>query len=1025
MKFSIRYQLIAFTFCIVLLVGGSISLYSIYQGRQRILSDFERDAREITTLISTNTADDLYFLNVHALRLRLESSRTNPDISYTYVTDTDGAVLSDGTQENLLRDQKLTDSFSQMTLHSASWISRVEGELLKVGGPVVAPDSSRIGYLQVGFSLKSVDKVVSEATRTSFYVTAICLGVGVFLAFILATGFTRPIFAIVRASMEIGAGKLDTRISLRRSDELGKLADSINQMAGALRTREVEAKQAEKKLEARYQQLEALHEVSQAILGSPDLKTILEEILKKTLAITSLDIGNIRLFNLRGEMLHGTFQGYRDPENIPRHHTHSTGPTGGVLVPEALATKKTLVVEDVPSGDGLRTFKREGVQSAIVIPISTEKELLGVKKLLGAIEVGSRTPRSFEPDEVRILEAVGNQTGVAVQKAWLFEESQRRAREQEALNAIATAASQSLRLDEILQIALDKVREITGRERVNIRLKDPVTGEVRLRAHLGFSPEEIEDLRRRAPHKMSDQVFASGEPLVIHDSKEVSPGTLLERSRSVAWIPIKTGAKVVGILGISDNKSVPFSKSEIDLLLAIGNVIGIAIENARLFEETQRNLERVKALREIDQAITSTLDLRTVLDVLLEKIDLVLPYSATTVRLLNKESGAIEPVACRNLDEKEWKAERWRGGRGIPNVVFETKAPVTISNVQSDPQNRDQEFFRKHGLVSYLGVPLIVQNEVLGVISFYTKEEHDFSNEEVEFLSTLAGQAAIAIHNSEVYEEMATLASNLSRANRVKDEFLSVMSHELRTPLNVVMGYTAMIKDRMLGEINPEQEKALEKVISRARDQLTMITNILQATQLEAEGVKVENQEVSLRDFLDDLRSSYEGSFGKEISIVWDYPSDLPVIKTDSEKLNHILQNLINNAIKFTEKGNVTISARYLNGSRVGESTQQKGDGDSQNGVVELKVSDTGIGIDEENFPLIFERFRQVDSSETRRYGGVGIGLYIVKKFTEMLGGQVEVQSEPGKGSTFTVTIPVAIHQQVGREEAKGLMPSA
>jgi signal transduction histidine kinase len=175
---------------------------------------------------------------------------------------------------------------------------------------------------------------------------------------------------------------------------------------------------------------------------------------------------------------------------------------------------------------------------------------------------------------------------------------------------------------------------------------------------------------------------------------------------------------------------------------------------------------------------------------------------------------------------------------------------------------------------------------------------------------------------------------------------------------------------------------------------------------LEAEGVKVESQEVSLRDFLDDLRSHYQIPLGKELTLTWDYPSDLPVVKTDSEKLKHILENLVNNAIKFTEKGTITVSARYFNGARAGESSRKQEKGDSQDGVVELKVSDTGVGIAKGHFPVIFERFRQVDSSETRRYGGVGIGLYIVKKFTELLGGKVEVESEVGKGSIFTVTIP-------------------
>lgn len=414
-------------------------------------------------------------------------------------------------------------------------------------------------------------------------------------------------------------------------------------------------------------------------------------------------------------------------------------------------------------------------------------------------------------------------------------------------------------------------------------------------------------------------------------------------------------------------------------------------ERKRAELEIKSNLERIQALREIDLAITSTLDLRTVLDFLLEKIDLFISFPcATTIRLFNKQSDLLEPVACRNLNEAVWKAEEWKIGRGLANVVFETKIPLKVINVQTDPRTRDQEFFRRYGLVSYLGVPLIAKMEILGVLGLYTKEEHEFTKEEVDFLSTLAGQAAIAILNSQLYEQTKNQALELERANRVKDEFLSVMSHELRTPLNVVMGYTAMIKDGMLGEINPKQEEALAKVISRASDQLAIVNNILYATVMETQQIKAESHAVVLGDFLNQLRSAYEAPLNKELTLNWDCSSPLSVIHTDSAKLKYILQNLIHNAFKFTEKGHVTISARHIPEAK----------------TVEFRVSDTGVGIRKEHLLFIFEKFRQVDSSETRLYGGVGMGLYIVKRFTELLGGTVEVESEPGKGSTFTVTIP-------------------
>jgi len=417
---------------------------------------------------------------------------------------------------------------------------------------------------------------------------------------------------------------------------------------------------------------------------------------------------------------------------------------------------------------------------------------------------------------------------------------------------------------------------------------------------------------------------------------------------------------------------------------------------------TTQRAQRIQALREIDQAIASTLNLDAIFNVLLERVDTFLLYpAAIMVRFFNQQTRELEFFTCRNLDKDEWKARDASSQGGRAKAVFEAKEPLLVRNVQTDPRTWEPEFFRKHGLVSYLGVPLMAKGKPLGVLSLYTKQEHEFSKEEVDFLSTLAGQAAIAVQNSQLYEqtkkqteELKKTIAELETANQVKNQFLSVMSHELRTPLNVVLGYTGMLQDGMLGEIPPEQKKVLGKVINRAGDLLTLIRDILQATQIESRSVIVERRLVDLLDFLDKLRTGYDPTLDKEVNFVWDYPRDLPPVITDSEKLKQILQNLIHNAIKFTEKGSVTITARIKEGI-------------GQRQFVEFKVADSGIGIPKEFLPVIFEKFTQADSTETRLYGGVGLGLYIVKEFTELLGGTVQAESEPGKGSTFTVTLPL------------------
>lgn len=592
--------------------------------------------------------------------------------------------------------------------------------------------------------------------------------------------------------------------------------------------------------------------------------------------------------------------------------------------------------------------------------------------------------------------------------------------------------------------------------------------------------------------------------------------------------------------------------------------------------EGQLNLERIRALREIDAAVTSTTELSAFLDLLLEKIELVLlpPATATTVWLFNRDSGRFDPLASRNPNEKEWGAEEESALGERAKKILETKAPLTVPNVQRDRQSRP-DIYRKQGLVSYLGVPLVAKGEAIGVLGLYTKEEHKFTEEEIELLGALADKAALAIYNSQLHENIdlsrraeptniypekspkllsefyaalaplslsestreviegiierlmeatgadaalirvwkketgayllaghrgfsddnvrgvenvllrgavdwvikngepiiapdiaseprfeikvqvklgfhscATLPlkihndvrgiihlssrklgyfdekqrdllgaiaqqmsiamenrelfdnlkasrNDLESASKTKDEFLSVMSHELRTPLSVVMGYAGMIKEKLLGEINPKQEQALQKLLVRANDQLYMINSIMQATQIESGEVVVQRQLVNLSDLLTQLKSDCQSTHRKErVALIWEYPSQPVPVVSDSAKLRQILVNLISNATKFTDQGSVTISMRLA---------ENRG-----KNWVELKVADTGIGIPSDQIPRIFDRFFQVDSSETRLYGGVGLGLYIVKKFTELLGGRVEVESQPGKGSTFTIIIPHA-----------------
>jgi len=406
-------------------------------------------------------------------------------------------------------------------------------------------------------------------------------------------------------------------------------------------------------------------------------------------------------------------------------------------------------------------------------------------------------------------------------------------------------------------------------------------------------------------------------------------------------------------------------------------------------QQVQRHTERHAALYELNLAATSTLDRDAVLAILLDRLGRMISAGAMTVELFRGAEKPLARIASRGIDEAAWKSSV----AGIPSAahpVVRAKDTVLISDLTVVSRGLDSRLFVDTGLGSYLGIPLVAKEEVIGVVSIYTDQPHSRGSDELSFLRSFASHAAVAIRNSELYEQTIRQTRELERANEIKEDFLSVMSHELRTPLNVISGYTKLVQEGMMGAVNAEQSKALDKVTHHANELLFMVSSIMHATKIEAGLVEAEKRKFWLSGFLDDLKALYDYPHGKEIEMRWQYPNDLPVIDSDPDKLKHILQNLINNAIKFTDAGSVTVFARAY----------------PEHSAIELGVRDSGIGIRANELTYIFERFRQADSSKTRSFGGVGLGLHIVNTFTKLLGGEVRVESEPGKGSTFTVLIP-------------------
>ena len=323
------------------------------------------------------------------------------------------------------------------------------------------------------------------------------------------------------------------------------------------------------------------------------------------------------------------------------------------------------------------------------------------------------------------------------------------------------------------------------------------------------------------------------------------------------------------------------------------------------------------------------------------------------------------------------------GGQGLETAIAASDPaifyPVGESSLPSD------------GLSAGLGAPLVVKDDVLGVLSLYARQNRGFTAEEIEFVRRLSNQAAVALYNSQLYERTIQQAAALLKGNQAKDEFLSVMSHELRTPLNVIMGYVRLLKENILGELTDEQSHAVNTVDKQSNELLALINAVMEATLLQTGAMIVEHQPIEPGEFMDSLQSQITMPPEKGLDLVWHIGPALPTVVSDRTKLEQILTIFINNAIKFTTQGHISVSAELA----------------AEPGAVDFKVADTGIGIPEEFQRSIFEIFRQVDNSGTREFGGLGLGLFIAKQLADRLGAEIHLQSEVGQGSVFTLKVPL------------------
>jgi len=376
--------------------------------------------------------------------------------------------------------------------------------------------------------------------------------------------------------------------------------------------------------------------------------------------------------------------------------------------------------------------------------------------------------------------------------------------------------------------------------------------------------------------------------------------------------------------------------------------------------------------------------------------------------LIDSGSDRLQLCAAGGITAVEASRLAWLdSSKSIAAQAVADRKPVIAENITQSTDPRT-ELVRSLGLASYASFPLLAQTEVLGTLSFGSHTRAVFHADDLEMLQAVADQMAIALQRTRLMRSLEEQARQANAANRAKSEFLANMSHEIRTPMTAIIGFSDLLRQETVAPV--DRDEYIGIIQENGRVLLQLINDILDLSKIEAGGTAVEHLPCSPWQIATEVCSLLRvRAEAKSLAINVQYHHPLPeTVLTDPTRLRQILVNLVGNAIKFTEHGSVRLDVSFLPTPRP---------------TLTVAVSDTGLGILPESLPKLFKPFSQADSSMSRRFGGTGLGLAISQRLAEMLGGKIRVESVPGQGSKFTLSITVGLPPGVAMLEAAPSVP--